>query len=1023
MKPEILTICAFGPYQKKVCLDFSILSEQPFFLIHGATGAGKTSIFDAICYALYGEAATEARTPRMLRNREAGPEVDTYVDLTFYVRDTHWHIRRNPEYMRKAKRGTGLARQAPEVVLERLEDGKVMESWTRDGEVQARIVRLLGFQCKQFRQVVLLPQGEFRRFLMADTSARKEIMKVLFNTEIYQKLEDKLKEKAAEVSKSYDGIAEKQRLYLAEANAKDEAEFAALLAAREQQTAALVKRTAALQSRKEACEKERDAARETMAKFTQADKAAEELQKWERIVPEDEEAKALLDRADRAAALMDLANQLQVARQDAAKRGQDLEALKQQGKKLATAYKQAEERFVMVQQQKPAHAAEREELIVLQGLLKVARELEQAKRDAAAKQAASEKGQQEAASAKQRLLAAEQEFKALQQEAEALQKEALNVDALKLRQQNLLAEQETAAAAARSETLVREAAAVYEQAEQAAKKAEIEWQAARAELAHLRELAKEARAVLLAEHLEEGEPCPVCGATHHPKLAEAVTEIVTDKMLKAKEADVSGFEKRHQAAAARAQEKSGKLAAAKAEAEALVKQLAGREPAELAAELAKVKTALQGAQKAAEGYSSLVKAIERRQKEQAQLQEKAAALEQKAAASAAEAAAAKALVQDKQAQLAGKELPAEPQELARQYQQREAAWQTAEKAAAAAEQDYHSLDTRYHAAQSAWKTKREELLRSQQQAAALQQSFAGRLVQAGFADEAAYEAALQGSWRASDYRDKVRRELLSHEQALHTARTNLANCQKTIEKLEKPDLAAAEDAASAAQAAWQQALRESSAAETVLRSWQKRQKDLDALREQSGELTQTYARITGLSELASGKTGSRVSFQTYVLHSLLDDVMEMANQRLLIMSRGQYEFHAGQRQRANQQGGLDMEIFDHYSGYARPLATLSGGESFLASLALALGLADVVQACAGGVRLDTMFIDEGFGTLDSETLDVALKALFELQKSGRLIGIISHVEELRSRIPARLEVTKTKSGGSTAHFELGTAES
>ena len=380
-------------------------------------------------------------------------------------------------------------------------------------------------------------------------------------------------------------------------------------------------------------------------------------------------------------------------------------------------------------------------------------------------------------------------------------------------------------------------------------------------------------------------------------------------------------------------------------------------------------------------------------------------------------------MQDKQAQLAGRELPAEPQELAHQYQQREASWQAAEKAAVAAEQDYHSLDTRYHAAQSAWKTKREELLRSQEQATALQQSFAGRLAQAGFADEAAYEEALQGSWRASDYRDKVRRELLSHEQALHTARTNLTNCQKMIEKLEKPDLAAAEDAASAAQAAWQQALRESSAAETVLRSWQKRQKDLDALREQSGELTQTYARITGLSELASGKTGSRVSFQTYVLHSLLDDVMEMANQRLLIMSRGQYELHAGQRQRANQQGGLDMEIFDHYSGYARPLATLSGGESFLASLALALGLADVVQACAGGVRLDTMFIDEGFGTLDSETLDVALKALFELQKSGRLIGIISHVEELRSRIPARLEVTKTKSGGSTAHFELGTAES
>ena len=320
----------------------------------------------------------------------------------------------------------------------------------------------------------------------------------------------------------------------------------------------------------------------------------------------------------------------------------------------------------------------------------------------------------------------------------------------------------------------------------------------------------------------------------------------------------------------------------------------------------------------------------------------------------------------------------------RQYQQHEKAWQAAEEAAAAAERDYHDLDTRYHAAQSAWKTKREELLRSQAQAADLQQGFAERLAQAGFADEAAYEEALQGSWRDARYRDEVRQELLAHEQALHTAQTNFSACQKTIENLKKPDLAAAEDDARASQQAWQRALRESSAAETVLRSWQKRKKELAALREQSGALTEAYARITGLSELA---------------------------------------LHAGQRQRANQQGGLDMEIFDHYSGYARPLATLSGGESFLASLSLALGLADVVQACAGGVRLDTMFIDEGFGTLDSETLDVALKALFELQKSGRLIGIISHVEELRSRIPARLEVTKTKSGGSTAHFELGTAES
>ena len=202
-------------------------------------------------------------------------------------------------------------------------------------------------------------------------------------------------------------------------------------------------------------------------------------------------------------------------------------------------------------------------------------------------------------------------------------------------------------------------------------------------------------------------------------------------------------------------------------------------------------------------HDSLLKSIECGQQSEARLKEKSAGLERKATDSAAAAAAAAALVQDKQEQLVGRELPAEPQVLMRQYQQREKAWQAAEEAAAAAERDYHDLDTRYHAAQSAWKTKREELLRSQAQAADLQQGFAERLAQAGFADEAAYEEALQGSWRDARYRDEVRQELLAHEQALHTAQTNFSACQKTIEYLKKPDLAAAEDDARASQQAWQ----------------------------------------------------------------------------------------------------------------------------------------------------------------------------------------------------------------------------
>uniref|UniRef100_UPI003D7DD6BB AAA family ATPase n=1 Tax=Mitsuokella sp. TaxID=2049034 RepID=UPI003D7DD6BB len=587
MKPEILTICAFGPYKKKISLDFSVLDSQPFFLIHGATGAGKTSIFDAICYALYGEAATEARTPRMLRNREAGPADDTYVDLTFRVREEKWHIRRSPEYQRKAKRGEGLVRQKPEVLLERLEDGKVTESWTKDGEVHARIVRLLGFECKQFRQVVLLPQGEFRRFLMADTSARKEIMKVLFNTEIYQKLEEKLKAKAAEVGKAYDGIAEKQKIYLAEAGAKDEAEFHALLAVQEKQAEGLAEKTKALQLIKEDCEKKRDAAREVMTKFQQAETAAAEVQTWEKSVPEDEVLRGKLDKADRAAGLLDFAGQLHTAEQDVRKRGQELENLKQQGQKLAAEHAAAERLFEKVQAGKAAHAAEKEALVVLRGLLTVARELETAQKDAAMKQARSEALQKQSLAGKEQLAAVEKLLQTGQKQAETLRTQALTLASLQLAHKNLLDEQEKFAVLAHNERTLKEAKAAHEQAEKAAQEAGEKWQTARAELDHLRELAKEARAVLLAENLKEGEPCPVCGSEHHPRLARAVTEVVTDAMLEEKEKSVGKLEKSYQSAAAKVQEKAALLAAAKAKAEEVQKQLGDKSQQELGEELRK----------------------------------------------------------------------------------------------------------------------------------------------------------------------------------------------------------------------------------------------------------------------------------------------------------------------------------------------------------------------------------------------------------------------------------------------------
>lgn len=217
---------------------------------------------------------------------------------------------------------------------------------------------------------------------------------------------------------------------------------------------------------------------------------------------------------------------------------------------------------------------------------------------------------------------------------------------------------------------------------------------------------------------------------------------------------------------------------------------------------------------------------------------------------------------------------------------------------------------------------------------------------------------------------------------------------------------------------WQTANYEFAAIKSELKHLIDFQTRLKNIASKNEKLDREYMTAKKLANLASGKSEGRVSFQSFVLGALLDDVMEAANQRLNIMTGGRYQLQAGDRLAGNKQGGLDMEIFDGDTGHARAIATLSGGESFLASLSLALGLADVVQSYAGGIRLDTMFIDEGFGTLDSQTLDDTIKALLELRKSGRLIGIISHVEELKRRIPVRLEVTKLRSGGSHTEFIL-----
>lgn len=1021
MKPIRLKLSAFGPYAAEQTVDFRDLRGRSFFLIHGPTGGGKTSLLDAICYALYGDTSAVDRTAEQMRSHLADPGTATSVCFDFSLAEKCYRVTRSPQQERPKRRGEGVMTDMPRAAIndrthcvDDADEGTSIVS--QPSKVTRYVEELLGFRSEQFRQVMVLPQGKFRDLLVAGSQQREEILRVLFGTEVYGRMQEALKARARSVQQKVEQIGIECDTVLHSAGVTTIAELQGL----RDGTAQVLE---ALRTRVEQC---RAAKIETLAKFSEAQQIQLKLQ-------EKQDAKLAIDllesqrdrfdsdrkrsaAARRAASLAPAESQLSERRNASRLREQERVS---SAAKLDECTRQRARAFELLNLQIARQGEAdrfRAELAHLDTYAERVSAVHQAaltlrQAEAMEKELASQAASIQSDSKQVRLLV-EQTQSRLETARQLAAAHEGNVFALTHAEQTLAAGKEVEEIGIKRATAEKRQELFQNQAECAAQSAE----KAMRELERLQQLLLAGQSAALAATLTAGEPCPVCGSVHHPRLAAPSGELpgredVEKQKSWAATEDARASELRErwvesQTAVVRLAEREAALVSA-------MKDASARGMDELQKAVDQRRSAVGSSLQATEQRSVLEAQLEALGRQSAALAEQAARIDSQAKAAAEEVMRLRATRDGTAAGIPEK--LRSPAALAMARGSAEEKLKAIEDALAQARGAASEAESALAAAAERMKTAAAEAECAAAAVTITRANLERQRLDAGFASDAELAAAKLPESKVR----QLEEEIAAFDQRMIAASARAERAAEAARDLVTVDLPMIQTAASEAESKLEEALRQQTQRESDLATTDAALAGARRLSRNLDELESEYKVIGQVAEVAGGKNPAGLNFQRFVLTFLLDDVLIAATHRLRVMSRGRYQL---QRRRDRADGrasaGLELEVFDSYTGTSRPVATLSGGESFLASLSLALGLADVVQARSGGTRLDTLFIDEGFGSLDPEALDLALRALTDLLKDGRLVGIISHVPELREQVPARLEITNTRRG-SAARFVLG----
>lgn len=1043
MRPLQLTMQAFGPYAGTETIDFTELGSRTMFVISGKTGAGKTTIFDGISFAIYGRASGEDRNGVDLRSQFAHPDVQTEVSLKFSLRNKTFFIKRSPQQLKKKARGEGMTTIGAKAELYEMTDEgeqRLLASNVRDADEKIKEIMII--DSNQFRQILMIPQGEFRKLLTSDSKEKEVILQRLFHTEVYKKIEDRLKDESSILKKAVEAQSEQMHhafrqihaIYLDDLKTALEAEDLNTVHVLPLLIAEIDEMDVVLQSLS-ASVIEKDAQKEKLQKtMFEAENILKQFQAKEALAKQKDELLQMEDSNKQKEQALSLAHKASVLDQqeqlchrlkkDLDHAEVDLNESRQALEIVSERVKTKEELLQNERNRSEERKAAEDEVNKLRNMKEDILSFAQLDVEVSQSKEAMLHLEKRIDETKSEIVKQEQIIKQLkierielekgQERSIEIERNLLLLEAEKGKLQKYIALKESEQRILKSlqdkkHNLSHISARLVD---------------AKSLVVHLEERWLHGQASILAEQLNDGLACPVCGSEHHPLPAQSNDELPNEtdiKEAKRQAHEIEGEKAKLETDYYEVNSKSSSIQEALLE---ITAEINSRRPdfsnesaaaylttaeeelvrlAKLQADLAKGKAQL----------NECLHKLEKVESEKNNLDLQLKKNEEKYGE-------AKLVFTEKNAYLQ-RILIVIPEELrsVQAYQDR----------LAAAVKRYNDLQTGLEMAENEFQVTKTKQTSEEARYATLFKNhahlkeslnterglFVQRMKDQGFKVYNEYATAKKSIHEIDEMEASIR----SYREEVRSVNDRYNELQLLLKGVNMPNMEVLHSENNQVMKELELIKNQHTDLFIKKRDNETTAAKIKQINEEIAELENKYKLIGHLADISRGQNTYRITFERFVLAAFLDDILQQANMRLSKMTSGRYELlRKTDRSKGNVQSGLELLVFDQYTGQERHVKTLSGGESFKASLSLALGLADVVQSYAGGVSLETMFIDEGFGTLDPESLEQAVESLIEIQSSGRLVGIISHVPELKERIDAHLEVTATKGGSQTEFIFL-----